>query len=590
MPAGQFDRDSVRRELERVVESPLFVRTERLSRFLRFVVERRLEERQSELKESVIATELFERRPDYDPKLDSIVRTEAARLRARLSEYYAGEGAADPVVIDIPKGGYVPAFRFRETGQAPDILSTRHSYWPRFGTLAILLFILVATAGWWRLAGASEPIPIAVLPLESLGEDSINSDFADGLTDEIIRDLSIIDGLAVRSRTSSLEFKGKPRNVREAGKQLNVDYILEGSVLRAGQKLRINARLVRARDDFPMWSGRFDKELTNIFAIQDEISNGIVNSLRLKLGNGRRRYETSAEAYDLYLQARGGKKFAQRIEGYRQVVSKDPSFAPAYAHLAMDYATHSVQFPVDHPADELEQLQTMAEKAFQLDPLLADAHAALAMFHARHAQWKEAETNFRRAIELDPNNSDTYENYGHWLLMVLGRNEEAIQQFRIENRIDPLAGASDGMLALALIAMRRYDEAESSCPKPSGAGNSCVGRVRLGQGRFDEAVQFLTPFGQPNSNPQNRGFLGYAYARSGRRDLAKKLAANSNYPNEQALIFAGLQDKDRTFSALDRMADLGPQRVGLYLNFPELQILKDDGRLKPFRQKIGLPD
>src|SRR5262249_17295214 len=145
--------------------------------------------------------------------------------------------------------------------------------------------------------------------------------FADGLTHEIIHNLSIIDGLAVRSQTSSFAFKGKPQNVRESGRQLGADYILEGSILRVGQQLRINAQLVRVRDDFPLWSGRYDRELTDIFAIQDEIAHGIVNSLRLKLGGGRRRYETSAEAYDLYLRARalgGGGRFGQL--GFRQSV------------------------------------------------------------------------------------------------------------------------------------------------------------------------------------------------------------------------------------------------------------------------------
>ena len=149
--------------------------------------------------------------------------------------------------------------------------------------LAGVAVVTTAIGGWWVLH-ANEPISIAVLPLTNLSQDPANDYFADGLTDEIIRNLSIIDGLAVRSQTSSFALKGKPRNVREAGKQLGAEYILEGSVLRAGQQLRINAQLVRVRDDFPLWSGRFDRELTDVFAIQDEISRGIVNSLRLKLG------------------------------------------------------------------------------------------------------------------------------------------------------------------------------------------------------------------------------------------------------------------------------------------------------------------
>src|SRR6516164_3302157 len=170
--------------------------------------------------------------------------------------------------------------------------------------------LLPAAIGLWRFAHQSAPIPIAVLPLEDTSHEPGNSYFADGLTDELIRNLSIIDGLAVRSRTSSFGI-GRPRNIRDAGKQLQADYILEGSVLRAGQQLRIDVQLVRVRDDFPIWSGRFDRELTDVFAIQDEISLGIVNKLRLRLGRGRRRYETSAEAYDLYLRARA------LVEGHR---------------------------------------------------------------------------------------------------------------------------------------------------------------------------------------------------------------------------------------------------------------------------------
>ena len=157
----------------------------------------------------------------------------------------------------------------------------------------------------------------------------------------------------MRSQTSSFAFKGKPRNVREAGKQLEADYILEGSVLRAGQQLRINAQLVRVRDDFPLWSGKFDRELTDVFAIQDEISRGIVNSLRLKLGRGRRRYETSPEAYDLYLRARalqiqrGLSGYDQSIGLFEEAIAKDPSFAPAYAGLAAAHAARSGQFRFD---------------------------------------------------------------------------------------------------------------------------------------------------------------------------------------------------------------------------------------------------
>jgi TolB-like protein len=211
------------------------------------------------------------------------VRTEARRLRALLNEYYLGDGKGDALVIELPKGGYVPEFRKLE-GTSP----SRSSDKSRLRKALVLASLALAVAGatWWRFHSQTAPIPIAVLPLVNLSQDPANDYFADGLTSEIIRNLSIIEGLAVRSQTSSFVFKGRSRNVREAGKQLTADYILEGSVLRSGQQLRINAQLVRVRDDFPVWSGRYDRELTDIFAIQDEISRGIVNSLRLKLGVG----------------------------------------------------------------------------------------------------------------------------------------------------------------------------------------------------------------------------------------------------------------------------------------------------------------
>jgi hypothetical protein len=199
--------EAVRKQLERVLASRGFARNERLSRFLRVVVDRHLEGRDGDLKESVIGIEVFGRKPGFDPKQDSTVRSEAARLRARLAEYYAGEGSGDALIIELPKGGYTPAFRSLGAGEK----SKTRSWWPWLGGA---LAAFVAATGWWWVQHKSEPVAIAVLPLTNLSRDPANEYFADGLTDEIIRNLSIIDGLAVRSQTSSFVFKGKPRNVR----------------------------------------------------------------------------------------------------------------------------------------------------------------------------------------------------------------------------------------------------------------------------------------------------------------------------------------------------------------------------------------
>jgi TolB-like protein/Flp pilus assembly protein TadD len=589
MPLLEQEAQAVRRQLDRVLESPGFSRNERLSRFLRFVVEGHLNGKDHELKESVVAIEVFGRSPGFDSRLDPVVRTEAVRLRARLADYYLKDGKADTLVIELPKGGYVPRFREVEAqSTAPIAESSPHRFSTRiwFAVGLTGLAIGLAAVGWWWTQQRSAPIPIAVLPLENTSHDPANEYFADGLTDELIRNLSIIDGLTVRSRTSSFSLKGKPRNIRDAGEQLRADYILEGSVLRAGQQLRIEVQLVRVRDDFPLWSGRFDRELTEVFAIQDEISLRIVNSLRLKLGRGRRRYETSVEAYDLYLHARAQAESRNRGPAreaagiYQQVVAKDPLFAPAYAGLASAYAASSAQGFGDDHAGELTEMRAAAEKAIQLDPLLAEAHEALGMEYARDGHWAQSESSFRRAIELDPSDSQTYDDFSIWLLWPLGRIGEALDQMRLAEKADPLSPVIQERLADVLISAGKYDEAAAHCAGMDG----CLGRARLGQGRIDDAIQLL-------STIENPRYLGYAYGRAGRREEAEKLAA-AVAPNafSQAIIYAGLGDKDRTLEALDRVAGLGAARIGRALNSPEFALLRGDPRVKALRKKVALPE
>ncbi len=584
--------DPIRKQLDRILSSPGFARNERLSRFLQFIVQQAIDGKTDEIKESLVGIEVFGRAPGYDTRSDSVVRTEATKLRARLMEYYVGDGAADPVVIQLPKGGYTPVFGRKEMAREA-AATDRRKRWLALGALSVgAITIIVGT--WWWVARRNAPIPIAVLPLANLSQNASNDYFADGLTDEIIRNLSILDGLAVRSQTSSFAFKGRARDVREAGRQLDVEYILEGSVLRAGQQLRIDVQLVRVRDDFPVWSGRYDKELTDVFAIQDEISRGIVNSLRLKLGRGRRHYETSTEAYDLYLRARamdleeGVASIPNSVGPWEQVIAKDPSFAPAYAALAWVHAWQSGR-PMFDAAEEMAKMRFAAEKAIQLDPLSADAYAALGILHARQAQWQESESSFRRALELEPNPL-TRQHIVMYLLLPLGRIDEAVRQGRLAEKSDPLASYVHAFAAYALIAGHRFDEAATHCakvgPKEKVLGQ-CLGRIMVGRGKIQEAIRFFTA----HPDPADPGaFLGHAFGRAGRRDEAERLAAGTTNPFTQALIFAGLGDKERTLEALDHMTALGPVRFGRDLNFPELDLMRGDPRVKALRKRVGLPE
>jgi TolB-like protein len=598
MATAQSNGQAPREELERVLASDCFARSQGLSRLLRFLVERQLEGRESEIKESLIGVEVYGRSPDYDPKLDSTVRSEVARLRARLSKYYSTEGSQDPLVIDLPKGGYVPGFQQPDT-KPPVQRVSRKRLWLAVGLAA---FAVAATAiVVWLVPHKNAPIPIAVLPLVNLSSDGASDYLADGLTSEIIGELSIIEGLTVRSQTSSFALKGKPRNVHEAGSQLAADYILEGSFVRSGQQLRINTRLVRTSDDVPIWSGKFEREWTDVLSIQDEISRGIVNSLRLKLGRGRRRYETSAEAYDLYLHARalGANRFRgddEVIGLFEKVIVKDPSFAPAYAGVAGAEAWLSAIRPNDpNRADELQRMRAAAERAIQLDPLLAEAHSALGVAYARNGQWEQAERSLRRAIEIAPNLSSGHQLMAWFFLWPLGRIEEAVREMRAAERNDPLSPMAHNELAATLLSAGRYDEAARQCEKLSADfhfANECLGRARLAQGRIAEAIPVLAV-----SPTHNWGYLAYAYGRAARRAEAERLMADAplQYPNrrgpfQRALAFSGLGDRDRTVDALEEMADFGPVRIGLTLTAPEFAFVRADPRVKALRKKVGLPE
>ena len=193
-----------------------------------------------------------------------------------------------------------------------------------------------------------------MLPLRNLAAGADGEDFADGLTDEIIRNLATFDGLSVRSRTSSFAFKNKALDARRIGAELNADYLIEGSILRSDGRLRINAQLIRVAGDVPVWAERFDRDIKDVFRIQDEISRAIVDKLRLALGRGQRRYQTDVNAYNVYLQARalnqrrGTAAATGATELFSDVIERDGSFAPAHAGLALAYAVMSTSY--DGPA------------------------------------------------------------------------------------------------------------------------------------------------------------------------------------------------------------------------------------------------
>jgi tetratricopeptide (TPR) repeat protein len=270
---------------------------------------------------------------------------------------------------------------------------------------------------------------------------------------------------------------------------------------------------------------------------------------------------------------------------YQEAIAKDPSFAPAYAGLATAYALRSGALMDRDLADVMKEMRSAAEKAIQLDPLLGEAHEALASVYAREANWEQSQESFRRAIELDPNTSSSRADFAILLLLPLGRIDEAVQQLRIAEKIDPLSPQVHAALGSALLSAGQYEEAARQCVKALESDRiECLGRVRLGQGRIDEAIPILSAAPLPR-------WLGYAYGRAGRRDEAEKLAAvEKGRFLQRVLAYAGLGDKERTLEALDRMTVLGPVRFGRTLTFPELAFLRGDPRLNTLRKKVSLPE
>jgi TolB-like protein/Tfp pilus assembly protein PilF len=491
---------------------------------------------------------------------------------------------------------------------------------PRLAMAAIAAAAFVALAGVvWEVAargtGATRPsamlagfLPaspaavaeprIVVLPLVNLSAEPGGEHFADGLTDELIRNLAVVEGLDVRSRTSSFAFKGRDRNLREVADRLDVNLALEATVLRAGDRIRLNASLIDIAADVPLWTGQFERELTvkNIFDIQDEIARGIVDELRLKLGAGPRRYDLNVAAYELYLSARqlvdlrGAGNARKAAELFGQVIRKDPAFAPAHAGLALAYAylsqpANGIQFEEAHPV-----MRYAAIEALRLDPQLADAHCARGWVFARERDWGRAEESFRRAIALNPSLTQSYTGFTLSTLVPLGRDEEALRLLRSALRTDPLSVSLLNQLGEVQLFAGRYDEAVASLQEAWAIDPDLpfarlyLARALMFAGRVAEGIAFL------EEATRSSYYLAYGYVAAGRRlDAERLLAVRPENLYSHAIIHAALGNDNEVVAAYERLATIEPHRVVLTLRFPELKRVRDDPRMVALRQRLGLP-
>jgi TolB-like protein len=478
--------EQVRAELDKILASPGFVNADRLSRFLRYVVEETLDGQTDKLKETLLGIEVFGRKTTYDPRVDAVVRTEAVKLRARMRDYYETEGREDPVRIDMPKGAYVPAFHFHEDPvevaapaaiAAETLPEAKPAIW-KTAVVAVAIVAVLAGSVWIAIRkgtqaqGRPELASIAVLPFEDLSSQHDQEYFCDGMTEEIIDALTKVGGFRVVARTSSFAFKGKQQDIREIGKKLNVGAVLEGSVRKSGNKLRVTAQLNSVADGYHLWSETYEREVQDVFSLQDEISQAIVNTLQVKLGAAETTPRAKAnqapenmETYDLYLRGRyhwarwrteGAEKAMQYFE---QAIAKDPNYAPAYAGLADSYCWLGF-FSSLAPNEAMPKARQYAQKALQLDDSLPAAHAALGYVKALYDfDWPGAEREFKRSIELSPGLSDGHFAYGIGYLAPMGRLAESVREMKLARDLDPLSLATNTYLGLTYEFAGRTDEA-----------------------------------------------------------------------------------------------------------------------------------
>lgn len=351
-------------------------------------------------------------------------------------------------------------------------------------------------------AESAPPTTIAVLPFANISGDPENEYLCDGLSEELINALTQVHGLRVVAHSSSFAFKGRDNDVREIGRQLNVGSLVEGSVRKSGDRVRISAQLVNTTDGYHVWSEQYDRRLVDLFAIQDELCTAILDNLKVRLLGPRRaaRHSTeSADAYHLYLKGRTfwHRRFRGQLrnamECFEQAISLDARFAPAYTGLAACYATLGV-WGFAPPTSVYPKARELASRGLEIDDVLADAHAVLALVDTFFDwDWKSAERGFAKALDLNPGSALTRLWNGH-LLSILGRFDQAFSEMRIAQDLDPLSPVVTASLGWTYLLAHQYDRALDELnavlgfDPDNGLAHFYRGYVLAASGKLREAI------------------------------------------------------------------------------------------------------
>ncbi len=574
---------------------------------------------------------------------DANIKTALNRLRQSL-----GDPAENPIFIEtLPKAGFrfiAPVIRgARVNGRTgtetvgrgiaaedgstspvrQSVSSTTHFDWSRAAVSATVLAVAVAAFVFFALRqfsaskpSSAKPVVLLVLPFDNLSGDPSQQYFSDGLTDEMITSLGqqAPQQLSVIARASAMQYRGTRKSLSQIAHELGgADYILEGSVRRSGSHVAINAELARIPDHAVFWAQSYESEVADVLALQQDVADKVSHSLVQKLIPASRpnsQFAPNARAHDAYLMGlyyeenkRTGANLLNSLKYFQEAIQQDANYAEPYAGLAYAYML-AAGWELIEPGDAYPKAKAMAERALQVDPNLAEAHMALASAeHEYYWKWAEAETEFRRAIELGPNSSLAHKGYAEFL-MHAGRNAQAIAEIERAVSLDPLALGIRLMRAFVYLFAGQYDRAAQECKAvieidPQFApAYYLLGGVYQAQGKYSDAIaQFQAAQQFSDGSPKMLAALARTYALSGRREDALRLLskiernAKQRYisPYSLASVYAGLGDKPHAF---DLLARAGRERSSdlMYLRHdPGFANLHDDPRFAELARQIGFP-
>ena len=496
--------------------------------------------------------------------------------------------------------------------------------WSKRKFLALIVTLAVVAAGLlafqvWRTQRASPAAiapekSIAVLPFENRSEDKANAYFAEGVQDEILTRLSKIADLKVTSRTSTQHYKSVPENLAEIAKQLGVAHILEGSVQKSGDAVRVNVQLIKAANDSQVWAETFDRKLTDIFSVESDVAKAIADQLRAHITRQEEQViaakpTKNIEAYDAYLRGRyfwnkrtsDGIKHA--IEHFQQSIERDPDFALGHAGLADSYiALTFYNFAAPH--ETMPKAKESAIKALALDDTLAEAHASLAHILMNYDwNWSAAEKEFKRSIELKPDYATAHEWYAIHYLTATGRFEEAVQEMKRALELEPASLVMNTFMGATLYYAGRYDEAIDQCRRTIEMDpNFAVAHWHLGLAYEQRQVldaateEFKKAISLSAGSPLMKAALGRAYAKSQKKHEANEMLNELSELSKQqyvsayevATIYVALGNNEQAFQLLEQA--YGEHSFHLvYLNVsPQFKPVSSDPRFQDLVQRIGL--